>query len=456
VENTDAKNLWTAVTAKIAHDISADAAEMWLKPVKALVFDHNSLKLEVPNQVFYQTLRERYEKNIMAALRDITGAEAIVEYSIPMGSSSPAPLSAPEHIQPRQPEHRHSQAAFPNRLNPNYIFDEFVEGPSNRFACGVGRAVAKKVGDKTSNPFVIFSKPGLGKTHILHAIGNEIIKNSAGAKVLYLSGEEFVYEYIESLQNKTSDSFRKKYRSLDCFLVDDIQFVAGKEASEKEFFYTFNALVESKKQIVLTSDRMPNELSIDQRLSSRLLAGIVAEIKPPDEETRIAILRKKRDKNRFAIPDEVINFLGASITASVREMEGALYQLNSYCAIHNSAPTVSVAKELLGALIDGEKRVSVDIDTIKNSVARQYKLDVEDFNSKKKSHSISWPRQIAMYLAHELTECSLPEIGRAFDRDHSTVVHARDQVKRKLESDPFFSAEINQMKSEIAEGSARK
>ena len=449
MDNMDAKTLWIAVIAKISGTLGPDAVDMWLKPAKPLVFENNALKLEIPNQVFFQTLRDRYEQHIISAMREITGVEAILEYSIPMGSSAPhSPILPPEQPEPRMEPRRAAHSTFPNRLNPNYIFDEFVEGPSNRFACGVARAVAKKFGDKTSNPFVIFSKPGLGKTHILHAIGNEIIRNNAGSKVLYLSGEEFVYEYIESLQKKSSDAFRKKFRSLDCFLVDDIQFVAGKEASEKEFFYTFNALVESKKQIVLTSDRMPNELAIDERLSSRLLAGIVSEIKPPDDETRIAILRKKRDKNKFSIPDDVIKFLGENIKASIREMEGALNQINIYCTIHNTQPTIPVARELLGAMV-AEERISVNIDIIKRVVSRHFKLDIEELNSKKKSQSISWPRQIAMFLAHEMTECSLPEIGRAFDRDHSTVVHARDQVKRKLEEDPFFSVEINQIKTDI-------
>jgi len=450
VDNMDSKTLWLAVLTKISGDLGPDAVDMWLKPAKPLVFENGALKLEIPNQVFFQTLRDRYEQHIIAAMREITGGDAILEYSIPMGSSAPpAQPLPPEPVETVfETRQSHGGSAFSNRLNPNYVFDEFVEGPSNRFACGVARAVAKKFGDKTNNPFVIFSKPGLGKTHILHAIGNEIIRTNAGSKVLYLSGEEFVYEYIESLQKKSSDAFRKKFRSLDCFLVDDIQFVAGKEASEKEFFYTFNALVESKKQIVLTSDRMPNELAIDERLSSRLLAGIVSEIKPPDEETRIAILRKKRDKNKFNIPDDVIKFLGENIKVSIREMEGALNQINIYCTIHNTQPTIPVARELLGAMV-AEEHVSVNIDIIKRVVARHFKLDMEDLNSKKKSQSISWPRQIAMFLAHEMTECSLPEIGRAFDRDHSTVVHARDQVKRKLEEDPFFSVEINQIKTDI-------
>lgn len=450
MEKLDAKNIWAEIINRISAKIGTDAVDMWLKPIKPLFFENNALKLEIPNQVFYQTLRDRYEPDLITALRSITGGEANVEYNIPMGASNTTAAPMPPPMLDERHEIRAGMTAFPNRLNPNYIFQEFVEGPSNRFACGVANAVSKKLGDRTNNPFVIFSRPGLGKTHLLHAIGNEILKSSANAKVLYMSGEEFVFEYIESLQKKTSDAFRRKYRSLDCFLVDDIQFVAGKEASEKEFFYTFNALVESKKQIVLTSDRMPNELAIDERLSSRLLAGIVAEIKPPDAETRIAILRRKRDKNKFSIPDDVVNFLGEHIKASIREMEGALYQINTYCSIHNAQPTIPVAREILGALlVSDDRQSSVSMDSIKKVVARHFKLPVEEFNSKRKSHSIAWPRQIAMYLSHELTECSLPEIGKAFDRDHSTVVHARDQVKRKLDEDPFFSAEINQIKTDI-------
>ena len=444
----ETKTLWSQILSEMEQSIGKDAAEMWLKPINPLVFNNNVLKLEVPNQVWYQTIKDRYENKILSVLKTINGQEVILEYTIPMGHSTqqkPADIPAPVVVVEKK-----KGTAFPNRLNPNYTFEAFIEGPSNRFAYRAAQAVVKKLGDRSNNPFVVFSSPGLGKTHLLHAIGNEILKGDHKSKILYMSGEEFVNEYIQSLQNKTSETFRNKYRSLDCFLVDDIQFVAGKDRSEQEFFYTFNTLFESKKQIVLTSDRTPNELELDKRLASRLLSGIVAEINVPDVETRIAILRQKRDIHRFNIPDDVIGFIGEHAKTSIREMEGCLYRVDSYSTIHGVQPTVDIIKEVLADMLDlEEKRSNVDIDSIIKIVSKHFKIDIKDFKSQKRTHSISWPRQIAMYLSNELTDFSLPEIGKAFDRDHSTVVHARDQVKKEIDENPFFSAEINQIISEV-------
>ena len=265
-----------------------------------------------------------------------------------------------------------------------------------------------------------------------------------------MSGEEFVGEYIEALQNKSSESFRKKYRSLDCFLMDDIQFVAGKSASELEFFYTFNALFESRKQIVLSSDRTPQQLDLDERLSSRLLSGIITEIKKPNLETRIAILRQKRDSIHFDIGDDVIAFIAEGIQTNIRELEGSLFRLVSYCSTHGVIPTIPIAKELLADILSQEEeRLAINVGSIKKVVGKHFKINTEDFTSKRKTQSVAWPRQIAMFLCTELTDLSLPEIGREFNRDHSTVVHARDLVKEKVKTDPFFAAEINQIISDI-------
>lgn len=461
------KVLWPAIMAELANELGADVCEMWLNPVKPLIFDKGILTLEIPDQLWFQTIRTRYESKIAAHLSAMSGiAGCRVEYTIPLRAdtrpsapsvSAPVPHGSEESAAPAHaalaatadsPDRR--PRIISNRLNQNYTFDKFIEGTANRFAHKAAQAVVKKLGDRTNNPLVIYSTPGLGKTHLLHAIGNEIIKTSANKKVLYISGEGFVSEYIESIQKKTPNAFRNKYRGLDCFLVDDIQFVAGKDASEREFFNTFNALYDSKKQIVLTSDKTPNELGLEERLSSRLLSGIVAEIKTPDLETRVAILRAKREQENFNIPDDVLLFIAERIKSSIRELEGCLYRLSSYCSIHEIVPTRDVAKELLADIISPEEEfTAVNIHAIKRVVAKHYNVDIKDFKAKKRSNAVAWPRQIAMYLANELTDMSLNDIGLEFERDHATVVHARDKVKEELDSNPFFSAEMNQIINEV-------
>ena len=419
--------------------------DMWLRPAQFTYAD-NQLTITLPNQFWGNTIRERYETIIKDAFLKHLGVEITIIYQETAQKAAPVINSAQDVIPVYTPQNTVlKKNTFPSRLNSSYTFDNFIESPSNRFAYKAAEAVVNKLGNRENNPLVIYSAPGLGKTHLLHAIGNQILKTNPNAKVLYMSGEEFVSEYIEALQNKSSESFRKKYRSLDCFLMDDIQFVAGKSASEVEFFYTFNALFESRKQIVLSSDRTPQQLDLDERLSSRLLSGIIAEVKRPNLETRIAILRQKRESINVDIGDDVLSFIAEGVQTNIRELEGSLFRLVAYCGMHGITPTIAIAKELLADILTNENDLSINVNSIKKIVGKQFNVKMEDFNSKRKTQSIAWPRQIAMYLATELTDLSLPEIGREFNRDHSTVVHARDMVKEKVEIDPFFAAAVNQM-----------
>ena len=426
--------------------------DMWLRPA-VFTLDENTLQIQIPNTYWQQTIEKRYEQIIKDAFLKHTGKEIAVSYVIkeikdPVQSVLENAVDQPQvSITPvirKNP--------FPSRLNNSYRFDNFIESPSNRFAYKTAQAVANKPGDRSHNPLFIYSTPGLGKTHLLHAIGNQICQNNPGAKVLYMAAEEFVAEYVEAIPTQSMDAFRRKYRSLDCLLMDDIQFVAGKsdKVSVQEFFYTFNALFENGKQIVLCSDRTPQQLDLDERLSSRLLSGPSCEIKKPYLETRIAILNQKRDVIQFNIGDDVIAFIAEGIQTNIRELEGAFFQLASYCNIHNIVPTIAIARELLSDILtQEEKKLAINVNTIKKSVAKHYKIDLEDFKSKRKTQSVAWPRQIAMYLCTELTDMSLPEIGREFNRDHSTVVHARDLVKDKSKTDPFFAMDLNGIIREI-------
>lgn len=447
VENLNIDEIWASLLNKMEGSVGKDVCEMWIRPMKAVSLDGGVLKIEMPNEVWLKTIKDRYESHLIDCLQQIIGAPFSIEYILPAREDI---ILDPQDFLESEPSFTQSSNSFINRLNPYYTFEGFIEGPSNRFAYKASEAVVKKMGDRTNNPFVIFSAPGLGKTHLLHAIGNQVLKDDPSAKVLYMSGEGFVSEYVESLQKKQSDAFRKKYRSLDCLLIDDIQFVVGKESCEQEFFYTFNSLFDNKKQIVLTSDRTPNQLALSERLSSRLLSGIVAEIKKPDLETRIAILRQKRDSNKFDIGDDVLAFIAEGVQASIRELEGCLYRLNTYCSIHGVTPSITVTKEVLADIINIEQeKYSVSVAQIKKVVCKHFKVSIEDLNSKKKNSSIAWPRQVAMYLSTELTSLSLPEIGREFNRDHATVIHAREKLKEEVEQNPFFTPVINQIINDV-------
>ncbi|WP_428074966.1 chromosomal replication initiator protein DnaA [Candidatus Avelusimicrobium luingense] len=426
--------------------IGKDDYDMWLRPA-TVEFDGTNLTILLPNEFWGKTIRDRYEHTIKEAFLKHIGVAISVIYQVAAQPPVSPVKSVRDIIIESQPVRVQPAAVnpFAGRLNSSYTFENFIESPSNRFAYKAAQAVTKKLGSRENNPLVIFSSPGLGKTHLLHAIGNQISKDNPSAKVLYMSGEEFVSEYIESLQNKVQDSFRKKCRTLDCFLMDDIQFVSGKDACIEEFFNTFNALFESGKQIVLSSDRTPQQLEWNERLSSRLLSGITTEIKRPNLETRIAILRQKRDSINFDIGDDVLAFIAEGIQTSVRELEGSLFRLMSYCGLNGVTPSIPIAKELLSDMLVVGKDKSINVNAIKKIVGKHFNIRMEDFNSKRKTQSVAWPRQIAMFLTTDLTDLSLSEIGREFNRDHSTIVHARDIVKEKIDTDPFFAATINQI-----------
>ena len=432
--------------------LGKDTYDMWLRPAVFQLND-NILTIQIPNQFWQKTIQSRYEHIIQDAFLKHQGLAITVSYVIQeIKDPVQSVLDAATTIDTPAPAPVIKKNPFPSRLNEAFRFDNFIESPSNRFAYKIAQAVANQVGDRSHNPLFIYSTPGLGKTHLLHAIGNQICQNNPNAKVLYMAAEEFVAEYVEAIPTQSMEAFRRKYRSLDCLLMDDIQFVAGKsdKVSVQEFFYTFNALFESGKQIVLASDRTPQQLDLDERLSSRLLSGPSCEIKKPYLETRIAILRQKRDTIHFDIGDDVIAFIAEGIQTNIRELEGAFYKLVSYCSTHNVIPTIAIARELLAdILIQEEKRMAINVETIKKIVGKHFKISIDDFESKRKTQSVTWPRQIAMFLCTELTDMSLPEIGREFKRDHSTVVHARDLVKEKIQNDPFFAAEINQMISDM-------
>jgi chromosomal replication initiator protein len=440
---TDIKEIWQEALSKLAAEAGTEAIDLWIRPIKPLFIEEDTLKLEVPDSIIYNTFKQRYEEKILSLLSEITGKPLKINYSMSLAPAETPPQKAAPSL-----------AALPANylsFNPNYTFETFIMGPSNRFAFASAEGVARTPGQ--ANPFFIYSPPGLGKTHLLHAIAHGIFRNNPGAKIIYTASENFVNEYIDAVRGKAdgAESFRNKYRKLDCLLLDDIQFLLDKERSQEEFFYTFDSLFQSKKQIVLTSDRPPRELAMDDRIISRFLQGVVADIKMPDFETRVAILRQKRDYHKYDIPDDVITFIAENVKKSIRELEGCLITVGNFCSNMKIQPSIDTVREIIKNHISDhdheEKKVTIEL--IKGVVSDKYNIELKDFNSKKRNENIAFPRQVAMYLSCSMTDLSLNDIGDAFGRDHATVLYAKNKISQLVQTDPYFNETLNQMVAKI-------
>jgi len=437
------KEIWQTAVTNLEAEIGPDATALWIKPIKPLYIENDILRLEVPDSIIYKTIKERYEVKIISLLRSLTGKDLKIDYSMSLAQTEPVPQAKASPSVIALPANYYS-------FNPHYTFESFIVGASNRFAYASAEGVAKTPGQ---NPFFIYSAPGLGKTHLLHAIAHGILKANPAARILYTASENFVNEYIDAVRGKAdgAEQFRSKYRKLDCLLLDDIQFLVDKERSEEEFFYTFNALFESKKQVVITSDRPPRELAMGQRLVSRFLQGVVADIKLPDFETRMAILRQKRDQHSYEIPDDIVTFIAENVKKSIRELEGCLITVGNFCSNMKITPSIDAVKEIIKDHIndpDQDER-KIDIETIKNVVAEKYNIEMKDFAAKKRTEAVAFPRQVAMYLACTLTEMTLKDIGEVFGRDHATVNFARNKISQMVQTDPYFNETMNQMLAKI-------
>ncbi|NJA68926.1 chromosomal replication initiator protein DnaA, partial [Clostridioides difficile] len=338
---------------------------------------------------------------------------------------------------------------YPN-LNPKYTFDTFVIGNSNRFAHAACVAVAESPA-KAYNPLFLYGGVGLGKTHLMHAIGHHIVSQKKDSKVVYVSSEKFTNELINSIKDDKNEEFRNKYRNVDVLLIDDIQFIAGKERTQEEFFHTFNTLHEANKQIIISSDRPPKDIpTLEDRLRSRFEMGLITDIQAPDFETRIAILRKKAQLERIDVPNEVMSYIAKNIKSNIRELEGALTRVVAYSSLSNRVISFDLATEALKDIITTSKNEEINVLRIKEKVSSVFNLKMEDFNSKKRTRSIAYPRQIAMYLTRELTDLSLPKIGEEFGgRDHTTVIHAHDKVSKDIEESEEIKTKIDKIISDL-------
>ncbi|MFT8318109.1 MAG: chromosomal replication initiator protein DnaA [Sporolactobacillus sp.] len=455
------QEIWTQALSLIKKKLSKPSFETWLKETRAQSINGQTLIISVPNEFSRDWLEEHYFRLISEILFDITGVRYSIQFVIPQkrnGQSARRELPAKresdsmrEQNSPSEDRYRRNNETrrideFTNNtmLNSKNTFETFVIGSGNRFAHAASLAVAEAPA-KAYNPLFIYGGVGLGKTHLMHAIGHYVIEHNPDARVVYLSSEKFTNEFINSIRDNKTIEFRNKYRGVDVLLIDDIQFLAGKESTQEEFFHTFNALHEEYKQIVISSDRPPKEIpTLEDRLRSRFEWGLITDITPPDLETRIAILRKKAKAEGLDIPNEVMIYIANQIDTNIRELEGALIRVIAFSSLNNEDINVDLAAEALKDIIPSARPKTITIQDIQMAVGEEYQMRLEDFSAKKRTKSIAYPRQIAMYLARELTDYSLPKIGEEFGgRDHTTVIHAHEKITKQLSVDRELQQKVN-------------
>ncbi|KGK17345.1 chromosomal replication initiator protein DnaA [Vibrio navarrensis] len=447
-------SLWLQCMQRLQEELPATEFSMWVRPLQAEL-NGNTLTLFAPNRFVLDWVRDKYLNSINRLLQEYCGHDIPnLRFEIgsrPVAAPKPVPTrtpadvaaesSAPAQLHARKPVHKtwddDAQAIADinhrSNVNPKHKFNNFVEGKSNQLGLAAARQVADNPGG-AYNPLFLYGGTGLGKTHLLHAVGNAIVDNKPNAKVVYMHSERFVQDMVKALQNNAIEEFKRYYRSVDALLIDDIQFFANKERSQEEFFHTFNALLEGNQQIILTSDRYPKEISgVEDRLKSRFGWGLTVAIEPPELETRVAILMKKAEDHQIHLADEVAFFIAKRLRSNVRELEGALNRVIANANFTGRPITIDFVREALRDLLALQEKL-VTIDNIQKTVAEYYKIKVADLLSKRRSRSVARPRQLAMALAKELTNHSLPEIGDAFGgRDHTTVLHACRKIEQLRE-----------------------
>ncbi|MGN7457137.1 chromosomal replication initiator protein DnaA [Paenibacillus pasadenensis] len=426
-------DLWQQVLSIIQTKLSKPSFDTWFKATKANFSDEGQLVVTAPTTFAVEWLESRYTKLVRSTVSDFVGKSVDIRFVIEENRP-------PEPATPAQPPVKPAPAVpgetFSHMLNPKYTFDTFVIGANNRFAHAASLAVAEAPA-KAYNPLFLYGGVGLGKTHLMHAIGHYILEHNPSTKVMYISSEKFTNEFINAIRDNRGESFRNKYRNIDVLLIDDIQFLAGKDGTQEEFFHTFNALHEERKQIVISSDRTPKEIpTLEERLRSRFEWGLITDIQPPDLETRIAILRKKAKAENLDIPNEAMVYIANQIDTNIRELEGALIRVVAYSSLINEDISSHLAAEALKDIIPSSRPKMITIHDIQQRVGEFYGLKLEEFKARKRTKAVAYPRQIAMYLSRELTDYSLPKIGEAFGgRDHTTVIHAHEKISKQLKLD---------------------
>lgn len=437
--------IWKEFLEKIALVVNRQSFDNWFKAIKPLDATENEIRLRVPNNFFRNYIRENFLSSIKQTLKEITGTEMEVEFKLDFETTEEVE-NQPSLFAPPKKEERPQNSFI---LNPKYTFEKFVVSDSNSVAYASAVAVAKSPAT-AYNPLFIYGGVGLGKTHLLHAIGHFVSRNLREMKYIYVSSEAFLNDYITSLQNKTMLSFRKRYRSIDVLLMDDVQFFAGKEGVQREFFYTFNSLYETHRQLILTSDRSPKEIpTLEDRLRSRFEWGLIADIQSPNFETRKAILLKKAQDEGMSIPDDVAEFIAENIKSNIRELEGALIRLTAFASVVNRRIDREFAKEVLKNIISVSKPKKITPEIIQREVAKYFRIKTSDIKASKRTIQVAFPRQVAMFLAKEMTDLSLSEIAYEFGREHGTIIHAYRKISEYLQKESPLKEEIEHIKRTI-------
>ncbi|MBM3777207.1 MAG: chromosomal replication initiator protein DnaA [Acidimicrobiia bacterium] len=435
-----ARSVWDEVLGRVEAKINRHSFYTWFKPSSFVADRGATIIVQVPDPLFRDWLSKHYSGVLSEALREIERADTRVQFVI---DSVPDERSTQDVDVLGHKTEFQDGSSLSGGLNPRYTFDTFIVGPSNQFAHAASRAVAEAPSG-SYNPLFIYGGVGLGKTHLMHAIGQHVLRHSRNLRLTYISSERFMNEMINAVRFERILDFRERYRSVDVLLVDDIQFVSGKEGTQTEFFHTFNALYDAQKQIVLSSDRPPNEIpALEERLRSRFEWGLTTDIQPPDIETRVAILKRKADAEGVPLADDVALFIAGRIRSNIRELEGSLIRLVAYASLTGRQLSLDLAQEVLRNVIDQDDK-AVTIDAIQRFVSEYYQLKVADLKSRNNSKSIAMPRQVAMYLCKNLTSASLPEIGRSFGgKHHSTVIHSIKKVEDLRRVDKHFNTLVS-------------
>ena len=448
--DADLKNIWAKTLETIKSELSEVSFNTWIKSCEPISISSDTITISVPNSFTQDILDKRYKDLVANSIEVVCSKLYKIEFVIASEASEKEDLKETSSNSASKSIVVNDEMS--STLNPKYTFNSFVIGNSNRFAHAASLAVAESPA-KAYNPLFIYGGVGLGKTHLMHARGHYILDNNPSAKVVYVSSEKFTNELINAIKDDKNEDFRNKYRNVDVLLIDDIQFIAGKERTQEEFFHTFNALHDANKQIILSSDRPPKEIpTLEDRLRSRFEWGLIADIQVPDFETRMAILKKKADVENLNVANEVMGYIATKIKSNIRELEGALIRIIAYSSLTNRDVTVDLATEALKDIISKKQGKHITIDLIQDVVSSYFNLRVEDLKSQRRTRNVAHPRQIAMYLSRKLTDMSLPKIGEEFGgRDHTTVIHAYEKISENLKTDDSLQHTVNDITKKLTQ-----
>jgi chromosomal replication initiator protein len=444
--------LWNKTVNILKEKVSQQNFDTWIRPIRICLMEGNQVRLAVPNRFFRDWLVENYLSAIQESIRTAAGVPFLIEFTVdPENVPESAPdTAAAAKMSEKSPSRKAPRTRAHSTLNPNYSFERFVVGSCNQFAHAASVAVAEQPA-KNYNPLFIYGGVGLGKTHLLNAIGLHTMKLFAEINVVYVSAEVFMNELINSIRYDKMPKFREKYRNIDCLLIDDIQFIAGKERTQEEFFHTFNTLHDSGKQIVVTSDKFPKDIpNLEGRLRSRFEWGLIADIQPPEIETKIAIIQKKAQENRIVLPDNVCHYLASQSDSNIRELEGYLVRIAAYSSLTNRQIDLDLVKAVLKKVLRQEEKKELTIEEIVKAVATKMNIKIADIRSHKKNKNLVLARQVSMFLARELTGFSFPDIGEKIGgRDHSTVIYAHNKMKRVLGQDQALKTTVQEIQDAL-------